>query len=128
MPIYLKFILTFTGDSVIETDEISRILMLSGSIEENTNEMHITNREIFTKYADATFDLLKLPQSVTKEDLMQKCDNDYERILDVAELFGFGVDKSQIMGALDCKLAAYLMNQMSKGEDTTAVNMLLRVL
>lgn len=72
MPVYLKFVLTLTGDSIIDIDEITRILMLNGPVEELTNEMHITNRELFTKYSGATLDLLKLPLGAAKNDILQK--------------------------------------------------------
>lgn len=86
-PPYLKFILTLTGDSIIDLDEISRIFLLRNNPESGKgNELNISNREMYSKYIDQSYRLLSLNEYVSHQELASKCDEDFEKFLDVAEL------------------------------------------
>ena len=87
IPSYLKFVLTLTGDSIIDLDEISRILLIKSDPEGNQgNEINISNRDLYSKYVDKWYELLDLDNIVTKDDLALKCDGDFDRLLDAAEM------------------------------------------
>ena len=129
MPVYLKFVLTFTEDSIIDNDEISRVLLLNSDPEEgDVNEIHILSEDIFERYGDNAIDLLNLSARFDQEIVKEKWENDFERILDLSELLALKIDEEEIFAKYDLKLAAYLKDWMDSWDETNEINILLRVL
>lgn len=128
-PPYIKFIMTFTGESIIDLDEISRILILNGSMsEENKNDLQFLSKALFDKYSLACFDQIKLASGITKEDVIAKWDNDFEKILDYIEMKTLGVDEEQILNKYDINLATYVSGIDNSAKDPTKYINIIRIL
>ena len=86
-PPYLKFVMTLTGDSIIDLDEISRILLLKNNPEAGQiNDISLSNRDLFSKYSNRWYRLLSIELLTSSEELSQKCEGDFDRLLDAVEM------------------------------------------
>lgn len=71
-PPYLKFVVTLTGDGIIEMDEISRILLFKHEPEnEKLNELLLPSAELFEKYSESVLEAVKIPQFIDKEEMLK---------------------------------------------------------
>ena len=129
MPAYLKFIFTLTEDTLIEDEDLSRILLLNDDPEIGVvNEINLISADLSEKYDDKAFELIGIGAEGEAANLKEKCEGDFERILDLAELLALKIPMKEAIETYDMKLAAYLMAQMEACEDTASVNILLRIL
>jgi hypothetical protein len=114
LPPYLKFILTFTTESVIDLDEISRLMLLT---EKDQNELFLTSESLFLNYSQAAFEILNISNKITIDEFLVKCNDDFERILDTGEMLVYmKVDFKSVVETYELDVSKYLADIKSRLE------------
>ena len=129
-PPYIKFIMTFTSESIIEIDETSRILFLHSSTmqTEVKNDLHLASRDLFEKYSSTVIDLIQIPDGIDQAEFISKCDNDFEKLLDFIEMKDLDINPMEIINKYDLNLASYISGINNSAKDPTKYINIIRIL
>lgn len=112
-PPYLKFVLTFTNDSILQMDEIARVLLIGSE-----SEVHVNGSMLWQKYGEYALEVAGL------QELAQGCNEDFERVLDALQLASFKADA----GKFNCNFSQWAQSQISKTGENDKVEHLLKIL